>query len=267
MPPATTKNETVAGTTRCARERSWRSSADMAEPPCDKGRPRRRETPGCADPHSAGAEETSVVDHGGGGAAEDLFPVLVGRDEVQVDQPLRALLPERLDRRPGGEGVARPHLGREAASEAADPSVADPVGDHLAGHAHGEHPVGEHAGIAGHLGGEDLIAVQWVVVARGAGVLDDLGAAQVVHHHLLVLVAHRQALARQCHQDPSPTGRSVRTPTLRAVTTSSPFWSRYSVIDSLKTSLPARRPSFSHLSPGRVVAVSTSPGRRLRWYS
>src|SRR5579884_4487654 len=96
MPPATTKNETVAGTTRCARERSWRSSADMAEPPCDKGRPRRRETPGCADPHSAGAEETSVVDHGGGGAAEDLFAVLVGRDEGQVDQPLRALLPERL---------------------------------------------------------------------------------------------------------------------------------------------------------------------------
>ena len=41
------------------------------------------------------------------------------------------------------------------------------------------------------------------------------------------------------------TGRSVVTPTLRAVMTSSPFWSRYSVMRSRKISLPARLLSFS----------------------
>ena len=45
------------------------------------------------------------------------------------------------------------------------------------------------------------------------------------------------------------------------VITSSPFWSRYSVTLSEKTSLPERLPSFSQVLPGKDVALSTSPGR------
>ena len=60
---------------------------------------------------------------------------------------------------------------------------------------------------------------------------------------------------------PRSTGRSVVTPTLRAVTTSSPFWSRYSVMRSRNVSLPARLLSRSHVLPGFVSTVSTSPGR------
>ena len=50
----------------------------------------------------------------------------------------------------------------------------------------------------------------------------------------------------------------MRTPTPRAVTTSSPAALRYSVIVSLNCNEPPRRPCFSHFSPSRVVAVSTS---------
>ena len=51
----------------------------------------------------------------------------------------------------GGERVARPHLLDEAHAVAEQPAVADPVGEDAAGHAHGQHPVGEHARVAGDL--------------------------------------------------------------------------------------------------------------------
>ena len=57
------------------------------------------------------------------------------------------------------------------------------------------------------------------------------------------------------------------TPTERAVTTSSPAALRYSVTLSENTSLPPRRPCFSHVSPREVVAVNNSPALSGRWYS
>ena len=56
---------------------------------------------------------------------------------------------------------------------------------------HGQHPVGEHRRIAGHLGREDLVGVQRVVVAGRARVLDDLGALQVLDEARGVDIAPR----------------------------------------------------------------------------
>src|SRR4051794_38567820 len=87
----------------------------------------------------------SVVDPGRGVTGEDLFAVLVGGADHEVDQVLAVLLADGLDHRGGGEVVAGPHLGGEPAAEAGQPAVADEVGEHAAGHPHGEHAVGEHA--------------------------------------------------------------------------------------------------------------------------
>ena len=117
-------------------------------------------------------------------------------------------------------------------------------------------PCAKTLGIAGDLGGVDLIRVQRIVVARCAGILDDLGARQVLDHALAVGVADLQGGCLQCHccfsPQPWSTGRSVVTPTPRAVITSSPFWSRYSVTRSRNVSLPARLLSFSQVLPGLV---------------
>src|ERR1700751_5291159 len=113
--------------------------------------------------------------------------------------------------------------------------------------------------------------MQRIVVARGARVLHDLGALEVVDDAGGVGLANLQVRGFEGHDDQAScfwsTGRSVRTPTPRAVITSSPFWSRYSVTDSEKTSFPELHPSQSQVLPGLVMAVSTSPGLMCRWYS
>src|SRR5690606_3146648 len=141
----------------------------------------------------------------------------------------------------------------------------------LARQAHGEHAVREDARISGHLCRVDLVAVQRVVVARGARIHDELGSGKVLHDAFAVRVADLERAGLECHESissqPLSTGRSVVTLTPRAVTTSSPFWSRYSVTRSRNMSLPARLLSFSQVLPGFVSTVSTSPGRTWRWNS
>src|SRR4051812_20784227 len=142
--------------------------------PCPRAAPQPTGRPWLGEPRS------SVVDPGGGVAGEDLFAVLVGGADDEVDQVLAVLLAHGLDHGGGRQVVTGPHLGGEPAAEAGQPAVADEVGEHVAGHAHGEHAVGEHARIAGDLGGEHLVGVDRVVVARGAGVLHDLRALEVL---------------------------------------------------------------------------------------
>jgi hypothetical protein len=60
--------------------------------------------------------------------------------------------------------------------------------EHLAGHAHREHAVREDRRVAGRGGGEQLIGMERVEVARRAGVLDDLGALQVLDDDRLMRV-------------------------------------------------------------------------------
>ena len=150
--------------------------------------------------------------------------------------------------------------------KAHEPSITHVVGEHAAGHPHRQHPVREDARVARDLGREHLVGVQRVVVARGARVLDDLGAGQVLDDHGLVHVADRECSARSGGLTSTPSGPCARRRT-RATTTSSPSSSRYSVIASRNCRRPPRRPCFSQLSPVRAVIVSTSPGRTGRWYS
>src|SRR5215213_7251798 len=234
-------------------------------------RARARKVDGFASGETGGSGvETggSGVEAGGGRALDDLDAVLVLGAHLEVDEIDAVLLADRGHRRRRREGVAGPHLVGEAHAVLDEHPVADVVGEQPARGAHREHPVGEHARVAGDLGGEDLVGVQRVVVTGGPGVLHDLGAGQVVGDDLGGRVADLHVGLLQAHRCPpqASTTRSVRTPTPRAVMTSSPFWSRYSVMVSLKTSLPERLPSFSHVLPGLTVPVSTSPGRMWRWY-
>ena len=103
------------------------------------------------------------------------------------------------DLRRRGQRIARPHLAREADAVGGQPAVADKVGDHAAGHAHRQHAVGEDGRVLRYLGGEDLVGVERVVVARGAGVLDDLGAGEVVGELLGVGVADLDLACLKCH--------------------------------------------------------------------
>src|SRR3954468_7828838 len=70
-----------------------------------------------------GSEDDSGVDEGGGRAGEDLAAVLVGRGEGEVDEVLAALLAHGHDLGARRQRVSRPHLGDEAATEAAQPAV------------------------------------------------------------------------------------------------------------------------------------------------
>jgi prolyl oligopeptidase len=134
-----------------------------------------------------------------GRTAQHLDAVLVDGDDVELDQFLAALVADRLDGGGGVQRVARPDLAGEAHAVLGQARVANIVGQHLAGHAHGQHAVGEDRRIAGHLGGEDLVGVQRVIVARRPGVLDDLGALQVLDQTRGVGVAFFQLAGAQCH--------------------------------------------------------------------
>src|SRR6185437_757607 len=223
---------------------------------------------GCVPPGSA---EQLRVDARSRRTRNDLLAILIGRGNGQVHVVLPAFVAQRCHRRFRIERVTRPDLVGEAHAELRQPSVTHVIREHLAGQPHGQHAVREYARVAGDLRRVDLIRVQRVVIARYARVLHDLGARQVLRHTLAVGVADLERRRLQCHCDnssqPWSTGRSVVTPTPRAVTTSSPFWSRYSVTRSRKVSLPARLLCFSQVLPGLVSAVSTSPGRSGRWYS
>ena len=100
----------------------------------------------------------------------------------------------------GGERVAGPDLAGEAHAEGGEAAVADVIGQHLAGHAHGEHAVGKHGGITGHLRGVHLVGVDGVVIAGGAGVLHQLGAGEIVDDHLFVGVADAERFCGQRHE-------------------------------------------------------------------
>src|SRR5690606_37973630 len=128
--------------------------------------------------------------------------------------------------------------------------------------AHREHPVREHRRVTGGLHRETLVGVHRVEVARRSRVLDDLRPGQAADEHQLPGLAPRHGR----HAAP-PTFAEVVTVTIVAVTTSSPRWSRYSVILSVKVSVPPRRPSLRQVLPGRSTALSTSPWRTGRWYS
>ena len=164
-PPAGTHGRPAAPTGRCPR------------------RPRARGPPGCrgralradpvSGPRSRGrAGPRAVPDRTRSPAS---FTVTT---EIDGDLAVVAVL-DRLDGRGRGQRVARPDLLLESDPVGEQPPVADPVGEQAAGEAHGEHPVGEDGREAGHLGHVDLVAVQRVVVARGARVLDDLGPGQL----------------------------------------------------------------------------------------
>src|SRR5690606_10349852 len=122
--------------------------------------------------------------------------------------------------------------------------------------------------IAGGAGREGLVVVDRVEVARGARVLDDLGAREALDERLLAGRPDLELAGAQpgvaAHDS---TAFSVTMPTLVAVTTSSPRSSRSSVIVSLKRSLPPRLPSFSQVRPARVEARRRIPGRIGWWYS
>ena len=183
---------------------------------------------------------------------------------VVIDTSARVdavLLADGVDGRGGGERVARPHLAHEPHAVLRDAADVEPVGDDASGHAHREHAVGEDAGVAGDLAGEHLVAVQRVVVARRARVHHDLGAGEIVDEQELLRVAHVQGRGADAHFGPS-----VSTATVRAVTTTSSCSSRYSVMSSVNFNVP-ERPCFSHCSPVRPRACSTSPTTSGRWYS
>ena len=100
---------------------------------------------------------------------------------------------------------------------------------------------------------------------RSADIAVALGVLEHLDDDLGARVAHLQLRCLETHF--CSTTFSVRTPTPRAVTTSSPSRVRYSMVVSLNCNLPPRRPSFSQVRVGSTTAVSTSPARSGRWYS
>src|SRR4029079_3748350 len=111
----------------------------------------------------------------------------------------------------------------------------------------------EDGRVPGELVRRAVVVVQRVEVAARSRVLDDVGPRHVLDHHRPVAGANLQF-----HGHPSywSTARSVCTPTMRAVTQSTPSWLRYSVTVSEKRSLLPRLPCFSQRSPGCLVTVS-----------
>src|SRR5712691_632406 len=136
----------------------------------------------------------SGVNSGRGVPAEDFFAVLIYRGKLQVDKILAAFLTQGLHRSFGSERIAWPDLLGETHTKFREASIPHIVGQHLPRHAHGEHAVGEHGGIAGDLGGIDLIRMDRVIIPRGASILHDLRSGQVVHHLFGVGIAHLQML-------------------------------------------------------------------------
>ena len=89
----------------------------------------------------------------------------------------------------------------------------------------------EDTRVTGNLCGEDLVSVQRIVITGRAGVLDDLRACQIRDDHRAVDGADPDGRSVERHGW-SLTVCSVRTPTPRAVTASSPSSLRYSTIVS-----------------------------------
>jgi hypothetical protein len=56
--------------------------------------------------------------------------------------------------------------------------------------------MGEHGGIAGDLGGIDLICMNGIIIPRSASILHDLRPGQVVHDLFRVGIAHLELLRR-----------------------------------------------------------------------
>ena len=166
------------------------------------------------------------------------MPVTTGTPSwlvVVTVRSTRSTPSSRADRRHLGrrrQRVAGPDLADEAHAVLGEHAVADVVGEHLGGGAHRQHAVGEHARVAGDLGREHLVGVQRVVVAGRPGVLDDLGAGAGCRRRpgWWCRRPSRCSCDRAMAAPQLSTTRSVRTPTPRAVMTSSPCWSRYSVM-------------------------------------
>src|SRR6476646_2648335 len=84
-------------------------------------------------------------------AAGYFLAVLVGRGQCQIDEMLPAFLTDRRYRRLCIEIVARPHLVCKPHAELRQPTIADIVGQHLAGQTHGQHSMREYTWVAGLL--------------------------------------------------------------------------------------------------------------------
>src|SRR2546425_12303357 len=145
--------------------------------------------------HSAEAyDHASGINSGRGVAAEDFLAILIDRGKLQVDKMCAAFLAQGLHRGFGSERIAWPDLLGETHAKFCEAPIPHIVGQHLPRHPHGEHAVGEHGGIAGDLGGIDLIRMERVIIPRGASILHDLRSGQVVHHLFGVGITHLQLL-------------------------------------------------------------------------
>ena len=131
-----------------------------------------------------------LVQSGRGRSLEDDDSTLVLSFDVKVSHGDSALFSDRRDCRHRGQGIAGPDLRGESSAELRQSPIAHVIGEHLARHSHRQHSVGEDARVARDLRGEHLVGVQWVVVARRAGVLDDLSASQIVDDHRAVAEAN-----------------------------------------------------------------------------
>ncbi len=125
-------------------------------------------------------------------------------DQAIRDEVLAALLAPRGHLRRRRERVARPHLRPEAHPVAGEPLVPHEVGEQPTGHAHRQHPVGEHRGVRGDPGGEDLVGVDGVVVPGCPGVHDDLGPGEVVDHDVAERLADLDLAGTERHVTPPP---------------------------------------------------------------
>ncbi len=79
------------------------------------------------------------------------------------------------------QGLPRPHLLREPHVDLPDRLRPEPVLDHPGHEPRGEHPVAEHRRVP-DLGRDRVVVVHRVEVAAGAGVADEVGAAEVLDH-------------------------------------------------------------------------------------
>src|SRR5262249_36583571 len=114
-------------------------------------------------------------------AGHGRLALLVGRHALAVDARLARLLVASRDGAGAGDGVARPHPGREAHLVAAQVPGPDEVGQAARDEARREHPVAEHGRVAGGAG-ERLVVVDRVEVTGRARVAHQIGAVEVLDH-------------------------------------------------------------------------------------
>src|SRR5262249_25698403 len=159
-----------------------RSSTPTAQP--SRGSARAMARPMPRPPPVTTATRTPLRAPGNGrreGSRHRRLALLVRRHALAIDEGLAVDLVAPGDGAGAGDGIARPHAGREAHLVAAEVPRAHEVRQATRHESRGQHAVAEHRGIAGGAG-EGLVVVDRVEVAGRARVAHEVRPGEVLDH-------------------------------------------------------------------------------------